>query len=225
MLTARAAALTAGATPLGWKLGFGAPAAAARFAIDRPLVGFLSSSGLLTSGSAVDLTGWTAPMLEAEVAARLGKDLAPDASAADALAAVDGWSVAIELADVDPPPEDIEEVLAGNIFHRHVLLGPVVAVLPVDLSLSVSRDGGRVASTSTPFELTGELGAILASTASTLASCGASLSAGDVIITGSVVPPIDVSDGGSWHVVAPGLGEVAVELSRHHDTATYLLSM
>jgi 2-keto-4-pentenoate hydratase len=76
----------------------------------------------------------------------------------------------------------------------------------------VSRDGDAVASTATPFDLTGEPRKVLASAASTLASCGVTLSAGDVVITGSVVAPIDVSVGGSWHVVAPDLGEVSVEL-------------
>lgn len=213
MLAARAAALSSGAAPLGWKLGFGAPAALERFGTDRPLVGFLTGDRLLASGSAVDVAGWTAPMLEAEVAAHFGHSVPADASADEALAAVAGWSVAIELADLDPPPSDIEEVLAGNIFHRHVLLGPVVTSLPADLPFSVSRDGDEVASTSTPFELTGVMGTILASAASTLASCGASLSAGDVVITGSVVPPIDVSGGGSWHVAAPGLGEISVDLA------------
>lgn len=212
MLAARAAALSSGATPLGWKLGFGAPAALARFGTDRPLVGFLTRDRLLASGADVDVTGWTAPMLEAEVAAHLGADLAADATPDEALAAVAGWSVAIELADVDPPPTDIEQVLAGNIFHRNVLLGPVVPSLPADLSFDVSRDGEEVAATSTPWALTGEPGTVLASAASTLASCGAALSAGDVVITGSVVAPIDVSVGGSWHVVAPDLGEVSVEL-------------
>jgi 2-keto-4-pentenoate hydratase len=213
MLAARAAALSPEVAPLGWKLGFGAPAALARFGTDRPLVGFLTDDRLLASGSTVDVSGWTAPMLEAEVAVHLGRDVSADASPAEALAAVAGWSVAIELADLDPPPTDIEEVLAGNIFHRHVLLGPLSPSLPADLSFTVSCDGEVVASTSTPFELTGGLGPILASAASTLASCGASLSAGDVVITGSVIPPLDVNRGGAWHVVAPGLGEVSVQLT------------
>jgi 2-keto-4-pentenoate hydratase len=213
MLAARSAALSSGVEPLGWKLGFGAPAALKSFGIDRPLVGFLTRDLLLPSGAVVDVSGWTAPKLEAEVAAHLSGPVGADASPAEALAAVSGWSVAIELADLDPPPTDLEEVLAGNIFHRHVLLGPVVPALPADLSFSVRRVGSDVTSTSDPFALTGELGSILASAASTLASCGAELSAGDVVITGSVVPPIDVSGGGSWHVSAPSLGEVAVTIS------------
>lgn len=212
MLALRAAVMSAGAEPLGWKLGFGAPAALSTFGTDRPLVGFLTRDRLLASGASASVECRRRPMLEAEVAAHLGTSLGPSPSAAEALAAVAGWSVAIELADLDVPPTDIEEVLAGNIFHRHVLLGPVVSSLPADLSFSVLRDDSEVASTSTPFSLTGDLGSILASTASTLAACGASLAAGDVVITGSVVPPIDVSGGGSWRVVAPGLGEAVLEL-------------
>jgi 2-keto-4-pentenoate hydratase len=213
MLALRAAAVSAGAAPLGWKLGFGSPAALAAFGTDRPLVGFLTRDRLLASGSSVSVAGWARPLLEAEVAVHLGRSMSASATASEALGAVVGWSVAIELADLDAPPTDIELVLAGNIFHRHVLLGPAVSSLPSDLSFSVLRDGVSVASTATPLELTGSLGAILASTASTLAACGASLAAGEVVITGSVVPPIDVSVGGSWEVVASGLGEVGVRLT------------
>lgn len=212
MLSLRAAALGSGVAPLGWKLGFGSPAALASFGTDRPLVGYLTRDRLLASGATVDVSGWTKPLLEPELAAHLGSDVAADASPSEALAAVAGWSVAIELADLDAPPTDIEEVLTGNIFHRTVLLGPVVAHLPLDLSVLVTRDGEPIASCSAPFELTGEPGAVLASTASTLAACGASLSAGDVVITGSVVPPVHITRGGSWRVVAGGLGEIAVEL-------------
>ena len=207
MLAARAAALSSGAVHLGWKLGFGAPAAMEKFGTDRPLVGFLTDDRLLPSGATVDVSGWTKPVLEAEVAAHLGSDLGPGATPAEALAAVSGWSVAIELADLDHAPADLERILAGNIFHRHVLLGPVVDALPDPLTFTVERDGEQVATTSDPFALTGDLGSILASAADTLASAGAALSAGDVVITGSVVPPIDLTPG-TWRVTAEGLGTV-----------------
>lgn len=213
MLGLRAAVLASGTEPLGWKLGFGAPAAMSALGTDRPLVGFLTRDRLMAAGSSVSVTGWAKPLLEAEVAVHLGSAVPPDATAAEAVAAVSGWSVAIELADLSFPPGDVEEVLAGNIFHRHVLLGPSVDALPLDLSFSVLRDRAPVASTSEPFELTGSLGEVLASAAATLTACGASLRAGDVVITGSVVPPIDVSGGGAWTVVAPGLGELGVDVT------------
>lgn len=205
-------ALQAGARHLGWKVGFGSPSGLAALSLDRPLVGYLTRDRVLVDGASVDVSGWKRPVLEAEVAAHLGRSVDADASSATALAAVTGWSVAIELADLDLPPDDVEAILGGNIFHRHVVLGPVVPARPVDLSFAVLRNGAEVASTSTPEELTGELGTVLASVASTLAQAGTSLSAGDVVITGSVVPPLEVT-GGAWTVSAEGLGGLDLTLA------------
>ena len=212
MLAALSDATDRGAGRLGWKAGFGAPAALASLGTDRPLVGFLTEDRLLRDGAAVDVSGCTKPVIEAEVAAYLAADLGPGATSAEALAAVGGWSVAIELADVDRTPDDVEAIVAGNIFHRQVVLGPVVPARPDPLSFVLTRDGAEAARTSRPEALTGELGLVLASMADTLSACGAGLRAGDVVITGSVVPPLPVHGGSTWIVGADGLGRLAVSL-------------
>ena len=212
MLSALREASDGGAVHRGWKAGFGSPSALASLSTDRPLVGFRTEDRVLPDGASVEVSGWRKPLLEAEVAARLATDLGPGATSRDALAAVGGWSVAIELADLDRTPDDVEEVLAGNIFHRHVLLGPVVATRPDPLAFVLTRDGAEAARTASPEALTGELGSVLASMAATLAACGAGMRAGDVVITGSVVPPVPVADGGRWLVEAEGLGRVGVSL-------------
>ena len=209
LLEAQCDALDRGAERLGWKAGFGAPAALSTLGTDRPLVGFLTRDRLLPDGESVDVSTWTKAVLEAEVAAHLAADLGVGTSPADALAAVGGWSVAIELADLDRSPDDVEEIVAGNIFHRHVLLGPVVEARPEPLTFVVTCDGVEAARSSEPEALTGELGSVLASMADTLAACGAGLRAGDVVITGSVVPPVPVTSGG-WLVEAEGLGRVSI---------------
>lgn len=212
MLELQRSVVTGDVRRLGWKVGFGSPSALTALATDRPLVGFLTSDRLLPDGTEVPVAGWTRPVLEAEVAAHLGSDVEAGATPAEVLAAVAGWSVAIELADLDRAPDDVEAILAGNIYHRHVLLGPVLAARPSSSSFAVLRDGSKVAATSAPEELTGELGFVLASTASTLAACGEQLRAGDVVITGSVVPPIP-AEVGTWVVSASGLGEVSVRIT------------
>lgn len=212
MLEAQRAMVAAGGGRLGWKAGFGAPAAIEAFGIDRPLVGYLSRERLLESGAAVDISDWVKPVLEAEVAVRLGHDLAAGTSPVEALAAVDGWAVAIELADADPPPTDVEEIIAGNIFHRHVLLGPWVAERPASLSFVVRRDGEEVAATDDPEALTGELGFALATMADTLVACGDGMRAGDVVITGSVVPPIPLRPG-RWEVQSSEVCRLEVTVS------------
>ena len=202
MLARRQAELDAGAEPIGWKVGFGSPGGMAALGIDRPLVGYLTAGRRLEPGAMVPIGDWTRPLLEAEVAAYIGPDLS-----------VVGWALAIELADLDHPPDDIEQILADNVYHRHVLLGDRVPVLPSDRGVTVRRDGVEVAATDDPDELVGELGWVVATTASTLAAAGGALRAGDVVITGSMVPPIDVAPGEAWRVVANGLGELDVRLT------------
>ncbi len=212
MLARRDEVLAGGATHLGWKLGLGAPAALARFGTDRPLVGFLVDRGVVEDGGTVSLAGWTNPVLEPEVAVHVGSPLGAGATADEALEAVTGWSVAIELADVDRPPEDLGEVMAGNIFHRHVVLGHRVPPLLAGPRFAVRHDGEEVAATDDPTALTGVVASVVASAADTLAACGAGgLVAGDVVITGSVVPPLEVGPG-RWTVEAVGLGRVSVDL-------------
>jgi 2-keto-4-pentenoate hydratase len=196
-LATRAQRLQAGDRPLGWKVGFGAPAAAARLGIDRPLVGFLLVGNLLPDGAEVALDGWMAPMLEPEIAVHLRGDVRPGASHGDVRDAIGGLSAAIELADVHPPPADVEEILAGNIFHRHVLLGPTdEGRTGTDgITARVRLNGDPVAATDRVTELTGDLLEVVRLTAESLEACGERLRAGAVVITGSVVPPLPVKPG------------------------------
>jgi len=202
MLARRQDELDAGAAHLGWKVGFGSPAAMAALGLDRPLVGYLTAGRRLGSGAAVSVAGWSRGVIEAEIAAYVGPGLA-----------VEGWGLAVELADVDHPPDNVEEIVAGNIYHRHVLLGDRVAALPEERGVRVRLDGDEVAATSDPDELVGELGWVLATTASTLTAAGNELLPGDVVITGSMIPPMDIAPGQLWEVSAPGLGSIAVRLT------------
>ena len=213
MLERRRRELDDGATHLGWKAGFGAPAAMERLGTDRPLVGYLTRERLLDDGATVSLDGMKQPVLEAEVALHLAHEVPAGADAATALAAVGTIGVAIEIADIDGPTDDVEEILAGNIFHRHVLLGPEVEVrITSDLGAEVERDDTVVARTDEPEALTGDVAGVLASMADTLAKTGGTTAAGDVVITGSVVPPVPLS-AGLWAVTVTGLGEVTVRVT------------
>ena len=169
-----------GARPLGWKVGFGSPAAMERLGIDAPLVGFLTDRGLVGAG-AVSLDGWTAPLLEPELAIHVGED-----------GGVGSVGAAIELADLDEPPVDPERILGGNVYHRHVLLGAKRAPSAAGLRARVERSGALVAETAAPEELTGPLEDVLAVVRRIV---GDRLRTGDVVIAGSVVPPLQVGPG------------------------------
>jgi 2-keto-4-pentenoate hydratase len=204
-LALRRERLGAGDRALGWKVGFGSAAAQEKLRTDRPLVGFLLESNRLPDGAEVALDGWAAPALEPEIAVHLGRDVPPGASTDDVRAAVAGLSAAIELVDVDPPPADVRKILAGNVYHRHVLLGPVRDgwTPAADLTGRALVDGTEVAATDDVTALTGETLEVVRLTAELLQQCGEQLRAGDVIITGSVVPPVQLVAG---HTVAVDLG-------------------
>ena len=196
-LQERRARLDGGEAPLGWKVGFGAPAALERYALSGPLVGFLLRSALVESGASIPLRGWTKPVAEPEIAVYLGADIPAGASATDAAAAVAALGPAIELADVDAPPDEVESILTRNIYQRRVVLGPRD---PGRAGAQLKGLRGRVHRTrGAPEEITdleantGRIVDILRHTAELLAASGAALRAGDVIIAGSVVAPLFIS--------------------------------
>ena len=84
---------------LGWKVGFGSPAAMATLGIDRPLVAPITHATLLEDGATVDVSGWANPMIELEIAVHAGV----------------GIGVALELVDLHTPPEDPQDILHGKI--------------------------------------------------------------------------------------------------------------
>ena len=157
---------------------------------------------------------WTAPVIEPEIAVHLARDVGPGASWDEVRAAIRGLSAAIELADVDTPPADPEAILAGNIFHRHVILGPVVEGRSQAAGVTgrLLRDGEEVAATDAPETLTGELIEVVRLTAELLEAAGERLRAGDVVITGSVVAPLAVAGGQRLRAELAGLGALTVAL-------------
>jgi 2-keto-4-pentenoate hydratase len=174
----------------------------------------------VASGDTVSISGWTKPVAEPEIAVWLGADLTDGSDRTKVAAAISGIGPAIELADLNPPPEDVTAILAGNIFHRRVILGRVDtsrAGARLDgLVGHVTRSSTKAAPVSTDAleANTGRLLDVVAHIASTLTASGEKLARGDVIICGSVVPPIflePTDTGVTWAL--DGIGEISVGLS------------
>lgn len=203
MLDLRARRLAAGEEPLGWKVGFGSPSAFERLGTDRPLVGFLTRAGVLPDGASVDIGAWTKPHLELELAAYL----APDGT-------IGGVSAAIELVDTHPLSTDPEEILAGNIYHRHVILGPVDHERHDGTGVTgrLLKDGKEVARSDHPAEATGEITEVVRLTTELLDRFAVTPGAGEVIITGSVFAPVPVTPG-RYRAELPPLGSLSVDLT------------
>jgi 2-keto-4-pentenoate hydratase len=193
-LELRHARLAAGDTSLGWKVGFGAPAMLKQFDIAGPLIGFLTQRGRVQSGDSVSLKGWAKPVAEPEIAVHIGRDVPAGADRTTAAAAIAGISPAIELADVHTPPQEVEFILGENIYQRHVVLGgsgPHRAGASSDgLTCRIMRHGKESARTTDPQANTGQWVDIVHHVANVLGAFGETLRAGEIIITGSVVPPL-----------------------------------
>ncbi len=195
-----------GEAVLGWKVGFGAPAAMAKLGLEAPVIGHLLASARLADGALVDVRGWVKPVVEPEVAVTLARDLDGSEDRAAALAAIGTIAPALELADLAFAPDDVERIVAANIYQRHVVFGPAIVPRPDDrgealhpaLAASVWHRGVQCGS---PVEsslavpdrlhaLTGDPVDIVRHVAKVLAGCGRRLRAGEVVITGSIVPPV-----------------------------------
>jgi 2-keto-4-pentenoate hydratase len=198
-LAARRRRIAAGDRPIGWKVGFGTGAAMERLGTGAPLVGFLMESALLEPGSRVSLADWRNPALEPEVAVRAGED-----------ASIAALAPAFELANIHPPPEDVEQILAGNVFQRHVVLRPAIErPTPEGLSATVShRDS--VIEIADPEAPTGPVAPLLRHVADLLGAFGEELRTGDVVIAGSLVPPIAVVPGDEVRYELRPLGAVTI---------------
>jgi 2-keto-4-pentenoate hydratase len=210
--------LASGDAPLGWKVGFAAPDMLKRLGISGPLVGFLTRNARVRSGATVSLAGWTKPVAEPEIAVHVGRDVPAGADHAAAEAAIAGISPAIELVDLTAPPEDPERILGGNIYQRHVVLAdnaPARAGAAAHgLMCRVERRGKEFARTDDPQANTGKWIDIVRHVADVLAACGERLRSGEIIITGSVVPPLAIEPGEDAIAFAVDpIGAVAVRFS------------
>jgi 2-keto-4-pentenoate hydratase len=194
-LAARRRRLEAGEQSLGWKVGFGAPQAMRGLGIDRPLVGHLLQSAVVESGHKFSFPAFAKVALEPEIAVYLGTGLDDGANATAVRAAISGLGPAIEIADVTFPPSDgPETILAGNVYQRSLVLGAIderragAELTGLTATLSVNESAVDV-----PEDLqanTGPIIEVVALVADTLAAMGERLSAGELVIVGSIVPPL-----------------------------------
>ena len=192
MLMRRRKILDAGAEPVGWKVGFNVPEIQQKLGIDAPLAGFLTTDSLLTNS-------WSdyPIVVESEVAV----EIAPDGRSIAALLP------ALELADPPDLELDIEQILAGNIFHRAVAFGPRVETKEAG-SGRILVNGEEQHSVTA-----GDLEAMVEAVAARLEAAGEQLQPGDRIITGVLAPPHEAQEGDTVRLELDALGSVELRFS------------
>jgi 2-keto-4-pentenoate hydratase len=202
-LARREADLAAGASPVGWKIGFNTPAIQQHFGLTEAVVGYLTDTGVSPDGATISLAGWDVPAVEVEVAVRVGDD-----------GAVAGLAPALELVDLGVSFDDIEPVLAGNICHRGVIFGDEVPGIDPWAMVATVRKGtvrnGAEGDVVAEGSLVEDPAATVLFVRSFLAAHGAALEPGDRIIAGSVVAPVAVAPGDELSASFGPLGQLSV---------------
>jgi 2-keto-4-pentenoate hydratase len=200
-LVRRREMLAQGAEPIGWKIGFNIPAIQERLGIDRPLAGFLTSDGLLEDGATWSLGNDGEVIVESEVAVELGDD-------ARSIVAL---LPALELADPPDLSIELEQILAGDIFHRAVAFGPrVETAQPGDARILVNGELAHEVDARTAGARLDEMVGVVADR---LAAAGEQPHAGDRIITGVLAPPHTATPGDRVRLELDGIGAVELAFS------------
>jgi 2-keto-4-pentenoate hydratase len=200
-LVRRREILAQGAQPIGWKIGFNIPEIQQRLGIDRPLAGFLTTDGLLDHGATWSLSAGGEVLVESEVAVELGDD-------ARSIVAL---LPALELADPPDLSIELEQILAGDIFHRAVAFGPrVETTQPGDARILVNGELEHEVDAPTAGARLDEMVGVVADR---LAAAGEKLRAGDRIITGVLAPPHTAAPGDRVRLEIAGIGAVELEFS------------
>lgn len=201
LLTRRREKVAQGAEPIGWKIGFNVPAIQEKLGIDAPLAGYLTSDGLLEDGATWSLGDEGEVVVESEVAVELGDD-------ARSIVAL---MPALELADPPDLAQDVETILAGNIFHRAVAFGPRVET--GDPGAARILVNGELQHEILAQEAGARLEEMVDVVAQRLADAGEQLEAGQRIITGVLAPPHPAQPGDVVRLEIDGLGGVELRFS------------
>jgi 2-keto-4-pentenoate hydratase len=196
LLTRRREQLSQGAEPIGWKIGFNVPDIQRKLGIDAPLAGFLTTDSLIEDS-------WDdyPVIVESEVAVELGSDGRSIAALLPAL----------EIADPPDLELELEQILAGNIFHRAVAFGPRVETR--------EPGAGRILVNGEPkHELTAQetaanLETMVKAVAARLDAAGEQLQPGERIITGVLAPPHEASEGDTVRLELDAVGGVELRFT------------
>ncbi len=192
------ARLTSAQPPAGFKIGATSRVMQEYLGLPGPLAGFVAEAGLHGSGSTLTFASFLHAGVECELAVVLAQDLPPgQCSSAQASAAVGELMAGIEVVENRYGPLDVlgsRTLVADQVFHAGAVLGaPFPDWRGLDLrslagSLSVD---GHERGAGTGADLLGDPMAALAwLAASEEAAAFGGLRAGQVVMLGSVCPPV-----------------------------------
>jgi 2-keto-4-pentenoate hydratase len=205
--------------PVGYKVGLTSATMQKFCGIDHPIAGVVLASRKLASGARVNETDFGRLGLEFEIAVRIKSDVpVADGPCTAAMIAphIDGVCAAIELVDdrgADYANLDVLSLVADNSWNGGIVLSEFAASWP-DLAAvrgRASKDGADIGE-GFGRDILGHPFNSAAWLATQLASRGAGLKAGQVVMTGSVMKTIFPDRVGDYRFEIEGIGVVDVQV-------------
>lgn len=207
----------AGARVIGKKIGVTSNAVQNMLNVRQPDFGYLTDDMVFNSGEVMPISErLIAPRAEGEIAFILKKDITgPGVTNADVLAATECVMPCFEIVDsrIKDWNISIQDTVADNASCGFFVLGEdAVSPRKVDLVTCgmVVEKNGAIISTGAGAAALGSPVNCVAWLANTLGEFGISLKAGEVILSGSLVPLEPVQAGDSLRVDIGGIGSASV---------------
>lgn len=204
---------------VGKKIGATSAAVQRMLKVDQPDFGFLTDRMEVRNGATLSLDGMIAPRAEGEIAFHLKRDLSgPGITHHEVLAATESVSVCFEIVDsrIRDWRIGITDTVADNASAAAFVLGDR-RVAPTGLDLGtlgmvVEKNGELVASGAGAAALGSPINCVVW-LANTLGRLGTPLKAGEIILSGALVPLIPVQRGDHMRVRVGALGSADVHFA------------
>ena len=218
------AKLAAGQKVIGWKIGLTSKAMQSALNIDIPDSGILFDDMLFENGATIPNGRFIQPRIEAEIAFVLGAPLGGEnVTRADVIAATDYVAPSIEILDTRILRKDPEtgktrlvfDTISDNAANAGVVLGAEKHAPDSDL-----RWVGAIVSANNEVEETGLGAGVLNDPvesvvwlARRMATYGQKMDAGQIILSGSFIRPIECPSGTTIHADFGSFGSVDLDFA------------
>ncbi len=206
---------------IGWKIGLTSKAMQAALSIDIPDSGVLLGSMAFANGADIPAGRFIQPRVEAEIAFKFKETVDPARASPEAiLEATDFVAPALEILDTritrqdthTGRPRTICDTIADNAANGGIVLGdPVRDLRNLDLRFVgaiLSRDG-EVEETGLGAGVLGDPLVSLAWLIERLAAHGNRIEAGQIVLSGSFIRPVEAPPGGRFLGDFGGFGRVS----------------
>lgn len=216
--------LAEGRRQIGWKIGLTSRAMQDALGIDIPDSGVLLDDMVFEHGGEVPKGRFIQPRVEAEIAFVMKADLAGEVSRDEVLAATDHVCPSLEILDTrilrqDPATgqaRSIVDTISDNAANAGLVLGPARHA-PDALDLRwigaiVARDG-VVEETGLGAGVLNDPVEGIVWLARRLAEYGEAIRAGQVVLSGSFIRPVEAPAGSRFHADFGPFGEVSIRFA------------